>query len=581
MDKSKLVKSCLAILKGTFLLVCLSLILLAKGSSPLRVGVVFFLPATPERAIEELEKIKGEGFNQIEVASWVWTLPKLGSQLEKTAEAVLDWCDANGMHFTLLQNIQYGSAGEGGSLDEVWENPLGATVFLEDWVRVLRAHPSVDGVILGNEVGPAMGDPKSAPKLWQGFREYLRRKYKGDIQKLNRNWGTDYPDFYEVGIPPEKSGGELDMRRFSYYAFARFYNRIVKEYLRPRLGDKEFSSKTLLDPYLQRALNEYNLANWDDLLSDFPLWRIKAVADTVKKPLYNSELHLYHDSYNYGANPYIGRYRYFMSVLLGEYATSSFCWGGWNKPEIREIHLQTLKAIRDLFRLEGYLRLLHSLPPKIGVLITENNFYIPDFPDSEKAHPLALLYAYLGTLGVPWCYVIDDDIGSFRLPYLIIWSKGLREDVARKIISLPSSVKVIFLADVPKSDEYGNPLPEDIRSRLKGRGEVISSPKKLYDVLPFKKGNGPYGEVVEVPLLWWSPERGHFHFSVPYARLEIKRVRTKEGEILAVINNSKEEVSASLPVGKGKVWDLVREEEVKNPAFYKFHPLEVALFLVR
>lgn len=549
-------------------------------SSPLRVGVVFFLPDSPEKAIEELEKIKAEGLNLVEVASWVWTLPKPGSELERIAKAVLDWCDANGMHFMLLQNIQYGSAGEGGKLDEVWENPLRAIEYLEDWVRVLKGHPSVDGIILGNEVGPTMGDPQSAPKLWEGFRGYLREIYGGDIKKLNRNWGTNYEDFSEVEMPPQGSGGEIDLRRFSYHAFAKFYNHIVREYLRPQLGDKEFSSKTLLDPYLQRDLKEYNLANWDDLVADFPLWRIKAVADTVNKPLYNSELHLYHDSYNYGANEFIGRYRYFMSTLLGEYITSSFCWGGWNKPEIREIHQETLKAIKDLFRLEKYLRCIHSLPPKVGVLITENNFYIPGFPDTEKEHPLALLYAYLGTIDVPWRYVIDDDIGDFHCSFLIIWSKGLRVDVAQKIINLPLSVKVLFVKEIPRCDEYGRLLPGKVRANLRKRGVVLNTLEELYKALPFPRGCGPYGEVVNVPLLWWSPDRGHFYFNVPYAKLECKRVRMKEGEMLVVINNTKEEVSAPLPVSKGKVWNLVREKVVENPSSYRYHPLAVALFLV-
>ncbi|MBC7326806.1 beta-galactosidase [bacterium] len=565
-----------------FLYCLLTLVLFSFGEtySPLRVGVVFFPPDTPEQAIAELEKIKSEGFNQIEYASWVWTLPKPGSKIEEIAETVLNWCDKNSFHFTLIHNIQYGSAGEGGTLDEIWENPSRVFPYLEDWVRVLKGHPSVDGIILGNEVSPTMGTPLTAPKLWQGFRQYLREIYKDDISKLNLNWGTNYKEFADIGIPPEGSGGNVDLRRFSYFAFARFYNYIVREYLRPQLGDKEFSSKTLLDPFLQRELREYNIANWDDLLADFPLWRIKAVADTVKKPLYNSELHLYHDDYNYGSNEYIGRYRYFMSALLGEYATSSFSWGGWNKPETKRIHKETLKAIKDLFRLEKYQRALHSLKPQIGVLLTETNFYIPHFPDSEAKHPLALLYAYLGTTGVAWSYILEDDLTEFRLPYLIVWSKGLKRETAEKLIALPRSIRIFYIEKAPEFDEYGSPLPTDIKEKLKKRGIVISSPEKICDFLPFNKGKGPYGEVVEVPYLWWSPERGHFTYKVPYAKLEVKRMKLQKGELLCIINNTKEEISAPLPVNKHNIWNLVKEEKVENTSSYKFHPLEVTLFLV-
>ena len=141
-------------------------------------GVVFFCPEKPEAAVAELQKVQADGFSLIEFASWCWTLPTPGSDLEKRAQAVLGWCDAHNMSFFLMHNIQIGSAGEGGALDDAVEDPLRATKFLTDWVRVLKGHKCVTGIILGNEVGPVAGNPKDNPKWWAAFVADLKTRYK-------------------------------------------------------------------------------------------------------------------------------------------------------------------------------------------------------------------------------------------------------------------------------------------------------------------------------------------------------------------------------------------------------------------
>lgn len=60
-------------------------------SQPLRHGVVFWQEKTPEQALAELEKVRAQGFNLIVQASWCWTLPKPGSDLERIMQAELKW----------------------------------------------------------------------------------------------------------------------------------------------------------------------------------------------------------------------------------------------------------------------------------------------------------------------------------------------------------------------------------------------------------------------------------------------------------------------------------------------------------
>ena len=73
--------------------------------APVAHGVIFFCPPRPDEAVAELQKIRDDGFNLVEFASWPWTLPKPGSSLETIATAVLDWCDVHEMRFFLMHNI--------------------------------------------------------------------------------------------------------------------------------------------------------------------------------------------------------------------------------------------------------------------------------------------------------------------------------------------------------------------------------------------------------------------------------------------------------------------------------------------
>ena len=268
-------------------------------SAPLAHGVIFFCPAKPEPAIAELQKIRADGFNLIEFASWPWTLPQPGSQLETTAKAVLNWCDTHGVQFFLMHNVQYDG------LDGVYENPMGAAGVLSDWLRVLKGHKCVAGVILGNEVGPTAGEPKKNPKWWAGFIAELKTIHP-TIESLNAAWETRFADFDAVTPPKPASPGSADYDRFAVKVFDRFYGTLFRRVCEPALGKLLYGPKTGGAPLLHRACTSFSMICWDDALSDYPQWRVKAMGDVSRrtgKPVFNSELHLYHDAYAFFGSP--------------------------------------------------------------------------------------------------------------------------------------------------------------------------------------------------------------------------------------------------------------------------------------
>ncbi|MBI2301060.1 MAG: hypothetical protein HYU66_19285 [Armatimonadetes bacterium] len=198
---------------------------LAAAPVPMHHGVVFFCPEDTAEAIRQLEAVRADGFDLIKFCSWVWTIPKAGSPLEARASAVLDWCDQHQVAFFLLHGIQYGRPGEGGGLDQQALDPAQTLPLVRDWARVLKGHPCVMGVILGNEVEPLIGSPEKTPRWWAGFLQSLRAQW-GDIGRLNRAWGTAYPRFAAIDDPARAGAESPDLRHYAIQRFAAFYGML-------------------------------------------------------------------------------------------------------------------------------------------------------------------------------------------------------------------------------------------------------------------------------------------------------------------------------------------------------------------
>jgi hypothetical protein len=552
---------------------------------PLRHGVVFWQEKTPEQAVAELEKVKAQGFNLIAQSSWVWTLPKPGSDLERVMQAELKWCDENDLRFFLLHGIQYGSPGEGGNLDDAWEDPRRAAPLLDDWVRVLHGHPCVEGVILGNEVSPVAGNSKDNPKWWAGFTEAMRRRH-ATIEALNRSWGARFESWEKLGPPPGGSIGRVDLERFATEAFNRFYGTLFEKVLRPALGPLEYGTKSAGDPILQRRLTQFSVIGWDDVLANYPQWRIKAMCDLgrrLDRPMFNSELHLYNDDYVYNQSVPMSRYRYFTSALNGETTTAGFAWNMWKKPETIEVHSHTAAILAELRRLEPQLRKFAAQPAELHVLLTPA--YVEGDDTDPERKPLAeQLYAQMAMLGTPWEFVCEEDVSTIASGTLVIPEQPrLEPATAQAVTGLPKRVRVICLNEPPTQDEYGRMLPQNLRLALATRGKVVDSEGGL--ATPVADPGRPYNEPTQTEYLWWSERKGHFRAPMTYPLLEARRVREGAGWLVAVINHATagEPVEAQLPwlrqLSPAKVVELTgKGGEVPAGVALVLEPLAVRVF---
>ncbi|NSW57893.1 MAG: beta-galactosidase [Armatimonadetes bacterium] len=514
-----------------------------SGVAPLQAGVVYFLPETPDESIAQLEAIQADGFNMIKIASWVWTVPQGGTPLRAVVDRTLDWCDAHGMAVWLLHNIQWGSPGEGGDVEKALTDPVAdSRRSLEPWLAALKGHRCVCGVLLGNEVSP--GGPElfdKHPAYLAAFQEWLKNQH-GNVHALNRRWGTDFADFGDVRVPGDIGRGEIDVIRFNRRQFARFYDAIARELVRPALPDALCGSKGGASPYILSQMPSYTVASWDDLLANWPLWKTKLIVDTCKLPVFNSELHLYHDSYGFGPSVALSRYRYLTSAILGEWMTASFAWGAWSKPEIRAVHEATPGILADLRALEDFIRPFNLQPPAFHVLVTEQNE-----DGVGGTPPLELAYAHSAATGLPWRFVADIGLRGLDSPALVIGSEWLTQRTAHELAEMSAATRLVFVGDIPATDEYGEPLPGDCLAHLRRAGAIVPDWSRLRDVLNCPELPEEYREIVDVPYLWWSPERGHHQLPIRYPKLEARRVETADGARIVVINHTREAVTALVP----------------------------------
>jgi hypothetical protein len=345
----------------------------------------------------------------------------------------------------------------------------------------------------------------------------------------------------------------VDCRRYARQRFAAFYGLLIERGLQPVLGDKLYGAKTGLDPFLHRACGQMTVTCWDDVIAQYPLWEIKCAADTTGKPLFNAELHLYHDTFQFFPAPEQSRYRYATSALLGESLTASFAWGQWQKPEIQAIHAATPAILAELGQQDSQWRRFAaaSRQAELMVLVTEDAYYRPRL-QGECEHPLARLHAQFSALGRPWRYLLETDLDTLERGTLVVWARGLAPATAQALRRLPAAVRLLAVDTVPGGDEYGRPLAADLAADLRQRleGVPLAGLGTAIGVAPGLPA--AYQRLGTVKYWAWAEKGGHFQYEVPCCLLEAHRVEVPGGSLVAVVNNTPDPQTAPVPWAEGR-----------------------------
>jgi hypothetical protein len=551
-------------------------------------GVVYFLPESERQIRSDMARIREQGYRHVNLASWVWTLPQPGSDLERRVRTLLDAAHANGLGVWLLHNLQYGNAGEGGDVNAAFPDPAAyARPLVAPWARTLAGHPAVRGVQLGNEVGPLPDGIHRSPRFMAGFHAYLREVH-GDVATLNRRWGTRHASFARIGAQSPRDPGYADYERYARRAFGHFYGSILDGHFKPALGrGLGYTSKVAPDPYLFRDAPSFTVLGWSGMVANHPAWQIRLLADADRRPVFNNELHLYHDQFQYFPSVERTRHRYLVDVLNGQLLSSSFAWGAWNNPANSRIHARTPAALAEQDRLGPALQRFTAAAAasRTGVLVTEEMVRegltrITEGPALERA------YAAMAGTGRDWRFLLDLDLAreGRNLDRLVILSPPrMPLATAEAILALPERLEVHWVGEPPAETEYGQPLPAAVRQGLAQRGVRHGSTAALTERLADQSVDARFRETVAASYGWFSPQRGHFTYEVRYPRLEVRRTTDAQGRTLvALVNHTERSVrltsAAELPwLGGGTARDLAngRAHRAGSREAIEIGPLDV------
>jgi hypothetical protein len=530
-------------------------------------GVVYFLPDSEAQIRRDMARIREQGYRHVNLASWVWTLPQTGSGLERRVGTLLDAAHANGLGVWLLHNLQYGNPEEGGDVNAAFGDPAAyARPLVAPWVRALRGHPAVRGVQLGNEVGPLPEGIHRSPRFIASFRAYLQEVH-GDVATLNRRWGTRHASFARIGAQSPRDPGYADYERYARRVFGHFYGSILDTHFKPALGGAlGYTSKVAPDPYLFRDAPSFTVLGWSGMVANHPAWQIRLLADTDRRPVFNNELHLYHDQFQYFPSVERTRHRYLVDVLNGQLLSSSFAWGSWTNPAVSRIHARTPAALEEQDRLGPALQRFTAAAAasRTGVLVAEEMVReglgrITEGPALERA------YAAMAATGRDWRFLLDLDLArdARNLDRLVILSpRRMPLATAEAILGLPQGVEVHWVGEPPAETEYGQPLPASLRQGLAQRGVRHNGTAALTGRLADPSVDARFRETVAASYGWFSPQRGHFNYEVRYPRLEVRRTTDAQGRTLvALVNHTERPVrltsAAELPwLAGGSARDL-------------------------
>ncbi len=228
-------------------------------------GAAYYSEYTPtDRLDEDIRLMKEAGLTVVRVGESTWSLfEPLDGQFEFAwMDRILDKLHQAGIKVILgtpTYSIPSWLAAEHPEvLSQTWDGrqshygirqnmDLKNPTYLRYCERIIRKmmehfapHPAIIGYQVDNEVEARNIDN---PDYFEGFRDYIRQEFKGDLKELNRRWGLNYwgmninrwEDFYDrkgVTNPSYKVWWERWNRKVTA-DFLNWQVDIVNEYCRP------------------------------------------------------------------------------------------------------------------------------------------------------------------------------------------------------------------------------------------------------------------------------------------------------------------------------------------------------------
>ena len=337
----------------------------------------------------------------------------------------------------------------------------------------LKEYPSILSYMIGGEIWYKCSP--FCPLAEADFRQWLSKKYNGNIEKLNINWGgTKYKTFSEIKLTDSYHGIKLQ-ERYDYLAYDRW---AVTEFFRWVSGVIKESDPTArvhfrlggyFDHYYAASIDRASGIDLETLNNKvFDIAEVATPVDDWRHQVFNSDLNrslapsrpgldeewafLKRSDGEYGYNPsapyniaispekYIGS-RVWEDFIHGKDAIGFFMWARelegrrWevlSRPKELDVLGRTALDIR---RLAGYIVDFHNAPSEVALLYSVDSKLQPNVTDYitelEKA------YTGLFFLDTKIDFITEDQINNGELSNyrLLVAPKAnyINEETYRKI----------------------------------------------------------------------------------------------------------------------------------------------------
>lgn len=156
-------------------------------------------------------------------------------------------------------------------------------------------HPAVIGWHISNE----FGNRCYCDKCVAGFREYLKKKFDSDINKLNAAywtyfWSHEYTDWEEIDAPGKVGGRENSFMGLSL-DWARYCSDKQLDFLKAeRDAIRKYASQPVTTNFMEFDFDKYDYCKWAkeiDFISwdSYPMWHSEDAEYTAARAAFNHD----------------------------------------------------------------------------------------------------------------------------------------------------------------------------------------------------------------------------------------------------------------------------------------------------
>lgn len=371
--------------------------------------------------------------------------------------------------------------------------------FIRLVVPMIKDKPALHSICLSNE--PVFCNALNCDNTRQLWIDYLTRKH-GDIETLNRRYGTNYASFADVpysGEPQAYDWIVYNQERFA--GWHRWMADIIHE-IAPNVPTHAKVMSTHLNPGAVSFATDTELfgglleINGNDCYSfptgnpDWPMdnWLVAMSYDMQRsfanKPVFNSENHIAPDGSTYYIPPENFRASLWLGALHGQGATTIWVWerafdnsqgfigSVFERPGCAQAVGVTCL---DLNRFAEEMTALQNVRAPVAIIYSNSSMIRCG---DKHAGAVQRVYQALAFCGVRIDFISEKQLAAGKgAQYKLIiapQAEVITDAAAEGIAKLPESTRLLVLNECFARNEYGKPRADESVKQLLGRGAALA-----------------------------------------------------------------------------------------------------------